>query len=57
MLGFVGVDATGLAGLEFEYEDVLAGTPGTRTVELDGDGLPIANGLEVVEPAVAGRTS
>ena len=56
VLGFVGVDATGLAGLEFEYEDLLAGTPGTRTVELDGDGLPIANGLEVVEPAVAGRT-
>lgn len=56
VLGFVGVDATGLAGLEFEYEDVLAGTPGTRTVELDGDGLPIANGLEVVEPAIPGRT-
>ena len=54
VLGFVGVDATGLAGLEFEYEDVLAGTPGTRTVELDGDGLPIANGMEVVGPAVAG---
>ena len=29
VLGFVGVDATGLAGLEFEYEHVLAGTPGT----------------------------
>ena len=56
VLGFVGVDATGLAGLEFEYEDVLAGTPGTRTVELDGDGLPIASGIEVLEPAVPGRT-
>jgi cell division protein FtsI (penicillin-binding protein 3) len=56
VLGFVGVDATGLAGLEFEYENVLAGTPGTRTVELDGDGLPIASGMEIVEPAIAGRT-
>jgi cell division protein FtsI (penicillin-binding protein 3) len=56
VLGFVGVDATGLAGLEFEYEDILAGTPGTRTVELDGDGLPIASGIEVLEPAVPGRT-
>lgn len=56
VLGFVGVDATGLAGLEFEYEDVLAGTPGTRTVELSADGLPIANGMEVVRPAVPGRT-
>jgi cell division protein FtsI (penicillin-binding protein 3) len=56
VLGFVGVDATGLAGLEYEYEEVLAGTPGTRTVELDGDGLPIASGMEIVEPAVPGRT-
>ena len=56
VLGFVGVDATGLAGLEFEYEDVLAGTPGTRTVELSADGLPIASGMEVVRPAVPGRT-
>jgi cell division protein FtsI (penicillin-binding protein 3) len=56
VLGFVGVDATGLAGLEFEYEDALAGTPGTRTVELSADGLPIADGMEVVRPAVPGRT-
>jgi len=50
------VDATGLAGLEFEYEDVLAGTPGMRTAELSADGLPIASGVEVVEPAMPGRT-
>ena len=56
VLGFVGVDATGLAGLEFEYQDVLAGSPGTRTVELSADGLPIASGIEVVEPAIRGRT-
>jgi cell division protein FtsI (penicillin-binding protein 3) len=56
VLGFVGVDATGLAGLEFEYEDVLAGTPGRRTVELSADGLPIASGVGVVERAIPGRT-
>jgi cell division protein FtsI (penicillin-binding protein 3) len=56
VLGFVGVDATGLAGLEFEYEEVLAGTSGRRTVELSADGLPIASGIEVVEPASPGRT-
>jgi cell division protein FtsI (penicillin-binding protein 3) len=56
VLGFVGVDATGLAGLEFEYQGVLAGSPGTRTVELSADGLPIASGIEVVEPAIRGRT-
>jgi cell division protein FtsI (penicillin-binding protein 3) len=54
VLGFVGVDATGLAGLEYEYEAILAGTPGTRTVELDGDGLPIASGIEIVQPAIRG---
>jgi cell division protein FtsI (penicillin-binding protein 3) len=56
VLGFVGVDATGLAGLEFEYGEVLAGTSGRRTVELSADGLPIASGIEVVEPASPGRT-
>ncbi|MDQ4107425.1 MAG: penicillin-binding protein 2 [Actinomycetota bacterium] len=55
VLGFVGVDATGLAGLEFEYEEILAGTPGRRTVELSADGLPIANGMEIVKPAIPGR--
>jgi cell division protein FtsI (penicillin-binding protein 3) len=56
VLGFVGVDGDGLAGLEHEYEAVLRGTPGTRTVELSADGLPIDHGMEIVEPAIAGRT-
>jgi cell division protein FtsI (penicillin-binding protein 3) len=56
VLGFVGVDFTGLAGLEHGYEDVLSGTSGTRTVELSADGLPIPAGIEVVEPAIPGRT-
>jgi cell division protein FtsI (penicillin-binding protein 3) len=56
VLGFVGVDAIGLAGLEYEYEQALAGRPGRRTVELSADGLPIASGMEVVEPATPGRT-
>ena len=56
VLGFVGVDATGLAGLEFQYEEILAGTPGTRTVELSADGLPIASGIEIVERATPGST-
>ena len=56
VLGFVGVDGEGLAGLEYQYDEVLAGSPGTRTVELSADGLPIADGMEVVEPAVPGRT-
>jgi cell division protein FtsI (penicillin-binding protein 3) len=45
VLGFVGVDGTGLAGLELQYEDVLAGRPGEVVVEQDPDGLAIPQGL------------
>ena len=45
ILGFVGVDGTGLAGLELQYEDVLAGRPGELVVEQDPDGLAIPQGM------------
>jgi cell division protein FtsI (penicillin-binding protein 3) len=35
VLGFVGLDGTGLAGLEFEYQRELAGRSGRRVVEID----------------------
>ncbi len=51
VLGFVGVDDTGLAGLEKQYDHALAGTPGTRTTELSADGYPISSGVDtIVEP-------
>ena len=56
VLGFVGVDATGLTGLELQYQDLLAGKPGERSVELSADGLPIADGRDVVRAATPGRT-
>lgn len=42
VLGIVGLDNNGLEGLEYEYDDVLRGTPGRFTVEVDavGDALP-----------------
>jgi cell division protein FtsI (penicillin-binding protein 3) len=46
VLGFVGVDGVGLAGLELEYQGVLAGTPGERTQELDPSGQPIVGGVD-----------
>ncbi len=46
VLGFVGVDGVGLAGLELEYQGVLAGTPGERTQELDPSGQPIVGGID-----------
>ena len=35
VLGYVGMDDEGLAGLEHQYEDVLAGKPGTMVVSMD----------------------
>ncbi|MGH2652392.1 MAG: peptidoglycan D,D-transpeptidase FtsI family protein, partial [Actinomycetota bacterium] len=46
VLGFVGVDGIGLAGLELEYQGVLGGTPGERTRELDPSGQPIVGGID-----------
>jgi cell division protein FtsI (penicillin-binding protein 3) len=55
VLGFVGVDGTGLAGLELQYEDVLAGHPGTMLVEQDPNGRSIPQGLRDVEPPARGQ--
>jgi cell division protein FtsI (penicillin-binding protein 3) len=56
VLGFVGIDGGGLSGLEFGYEDVLAGTAGERTIELDPHGRPIAGGIDVERTPVAGSS-
>jgi cell division protein FtsI (penicillin-binding protein 3) len=45
VLGFVGLDGSGLAGLELQYEEILAGRSGEMVVEQDPDGLPIPQGL------------
>jgi cell division protein FtsI (penicillin-binding protein 3) len=51
VLGGVGVDDTGLGGLEFQYDHALAGTPGTQTTELSAEGLPISSAQDhIVEP-------
>lgn len=54
VLGFVGTDGWGLAGLEAAYDDVLAGTPGERVQETDPTGRPIAHGVSIVRPPVPG---
>ncbi|MEX2406410.1 MAG: penicillin-binding protein 2 [Actinomycetota bacterium] len=56
VVGFVGVDGDGLAGLEFEYQELLAGTPGERMQELDPTGKPIVGGMHVERTPVAGAT-
>jgi cell division protein FtsI (penicillin-binding protein 3) len=55
LLGFVGVDEVGLAGLEAQYDDLLSGTPGSMRIEQDPAGNPIPHGEAVHDPPVAGR--
>jgi cell division protein FtsI (penicillin-binding protein 3) len=54
VIGFVGIDGTGLAGLEQQYDSELAGVPGERTVEQAGNGQPIAQGIDVLKQPVNG---
>jgi cell division protein FtsI/penicillin-binding protein 2 len=54
LLGFVGTDNEGLAGIEYQYEDVLSGTPGTMEVVSDLSGNRLAT--VSVEEAVPGKS-
>jgi cell division protein FtsI (penicillin-binding protein 3) len=53
ILGFVGTDGTGLSGLEFQFNRVLAGRPGKETVVKDPSGRVID--VEGERPEVPGR--
>ena len=46
ILGFVGVDGNGLAGIEKRYDTVLGGTPGLLLDERDPYGRPIPGGVQ-----------
>jgi cell division protein FtsI (penicillin-binding protein 3) len=53
VLGFVGTDGSGLSGLEFEFNRVLAGRPGKETIVKDPSGQVID--VEGERPEVPGR--
>jgi cell division protein FtsI (penicillin-binding protein 3) len=55
LVGFVGADGTGLGGLEYALDDVLAGRDGTATYELSAGGRRIPSGLASEREAVSGR--
>jgi cell division protein FtsI (penicillin-binding protein 3) len=56
VIGFVGRDGAGLAGIEHTFEDELAGTPGHRRVEVGSGGNPIPSGIDESTPATDGDT-
>jgi cell division protein FtsI (penicillin-binding protein 3) len=56
VVGFVGRDGDGLAGIEQTFDAQLAGTPGERTVEVGSGGYPIPSGIDESTPAVDGST-
>ncbi|WP_347060311.1 penicillin-binding protein 2 [Blastococcus sp. HT6-30] len=55
VVGFVGREGAGLAGIEQTFEDQLSGTPGQRTVEVGSGGHPIPSGIDEATPATDGR--
>lgn len=54
VLGYVGIDGVGLAGLEDQYDTALRGSPGTQTQELSPAGLPISTGVDTVSAPIPG---
>ena len=56
VVGFVGGDGRGLAGIERTYQDVLAGKDGRERVEVDGRGNRIPSGIDDTTPATDGST-
>jgi cell division protein FtsI (penicillin-binding protein 3) len=55
VVGFVGLDGTGLSGLELQYQSLLSGTPGERVQEMDPQGRPIATGVSSERAPIAGQ--
>src|SRR6185312_4684675 len=55
VLGFIGTDNTGLAGIEAAYNDVLQGKPGKAVYERDTTGEPIPFGQHIASDPVAGK--
>ena len=55
VLGFVGSDGNGLGGLEYQYQNLLAGKSGQLTVELGHNGQVIPDGVGHDAAAVSGH--
>jgi cell division protein FtsI/penicillin-binding protein 2 len=56
LVGFTGVDNQGLAGVEFEFNELLKGQPGQGVEATDNSGRPIPFGRRVISSPVVGDT-
>lgn len=56
VVGFTGVDDQGLAGVEYQFNEELAGHAGSVTEETDAAVRPIPFGRRIVDPAQPGDT-
>lgn len=56
LLGYTGIDGTGLAGLEYQYNGVLAGKPGLAVVESPTGTVALPGGLVKKKDPVQGAT-
>ena len=54
VVGFANAEGTGLAGLEYSFQNMLSGHDGVRTFETGLSGSPIPDGHDVVKPAIPG---
>ena len=55
VVGFVGSDGKGLGGLEYQYQNLLAGKAGQLSVQVGHDGQVIPDGVSGGQPAVPGQ--
>ncbi len=56
VVGFLGGEGVGGAGIEQRFEEQLGGTPGERRVEVGSGGHPIPSGIDESSPAVDGSS-
>jgi stage V sporulation protein D (sporulation-specific penicillin-binding protein) len=56
LVGFTGVDNQGLAGVEFEFNDLLKGQQGQGIEATDNSGRPIPFGRRIISPPIVGDT-
>lgn len=54
IIGYVGTDNIGLAGLELQYDSTLAGEQGEAGVEIDPRGEPIPGVTKMIKPPLDG---